>query len=756
MSTQTASDGSLDISGATLVTAPAVVSSLHAAEKTTLKAAAAVVVPAQDANFSATQAAVIAAIVDTIASPIDLTAALPAPASRAASEHYASSPAASYAGYSQVQGYLLACLKPSDRTAFRAFLSLLGTSGVSYAFTGFATPFQDLSAADRVVALKALWAHKIAPVRVLTSAVYGIAVVCLYGVPGNPLWKAIGYESDPGVERPRPQPEDIWRPTFVRLSADPVAGTATMSEMKLTCDVVIIGSGAGGGVMAAELAQAGYSVIVLEKALYIHQSDLPFTEKESFERLYENKAGLMTDDGSVRILAGSAFGGGTAVNWSASLQLPFATRQEWARKGLPYFASQEYSKAIDHVAARAGVSTNAIVHNPANSILMEGSQRLGMPHGPIPQNTAGQAHECGYCMYGCPYGEKQSTHVTFLKDAAETGNARFVEGVKVERVLHRRGRAAGVVGTVRRREEDGGGEIKLRVDARRVVVSAGAIHTPALLLRSGFKNKNIGRSLRLHPAIFVFGVFPDREKQVKPWSGSIMTVLNTAVENVHGDGYGAKIEVPALHPALFSSLAPWRSPSEHKRIMLNMADTAPFLVLVRDSCDSAGRVTIPNAKQAFDEPPNIAYAISRKDQQSLYAGVEAAVRALVAAGATEIYTCQPGVPSYLPDATDPDIMTSQALTDYLAAVAAWGYKPTWQPLGSAHQMGTCRLGKSSADGVCRPSGETYDVKGCYVADASLFPTASGVNPMLTTLSLAYMTAQSVKSDLASAREEAKL
>ncbi|KAJ3162284.1 hypothetical protein HDU86_004764 [Geranomyces michiganensis] len=750
MSTQTASEGSLDISAVSPSTAPAVTSTIHATERTVATAAASVFASKSD-EWTATQAAVFAAIVDTIATPVEITASLPSVVSVAASKAFASTPASFYGGYGQALGYLNAVVRPSERTAIRAFLSLLGTSHVSYAFTGFATPFQNLGAEDRVVALQTLWSSRLAPVRVLTTAMYGIAVVCLYGVPGNPLWKAIGYESDPGTERPRPAPESVWRPTFVTIPS-PVSA----NEMKLSCDVVIVGSGAGGGVMAGELAQAGYSVIVLEKALYVHQSDLPFTEKESFERLYENQAGLMTDDGSVRILAGSAFGGGTAVNWSASLQLPFATRQEWARKGLPYFASQEYSNAIDSVAARVGVSTSGIKHNSANSILMEGSKRLGMPHGPIPQNTAGQAHECGYCMYGCPYGEKQSTHVTYLKDAAETGNARFVEGVKVDRILKRRGRAVGVIGTVRRRKEDGGGEVTLRVDARRVVVSAGAIHTPALLLRSGFKNKHIGRSLRLHPAIFVFGVFPNRQKQIKPWSGSIMTVLNTAVENVHGDGYGAKLEIPALHPALFSSLAPWRSPSEHKRIMLNMPDTVPVLVLVRDSCDNAGRVTIPNAKQAFDEPPNIAYAISPKDQQSLYAGVEAAIRVLVAAGATEIYTCQPGVPSYFPDLADPNVMTSQPLTDYLKAVAAWGYKPNWQPIGSAHQMGTCRLGKSPADGACAPSGEAFDLKGCYVADASLFPTASGVNPMLTTLSLAYMTAQSVKADLALAHEEAKL
>jgi hypothetical protein len=197
------------------------------------------------------------------------------------------------------------------------------------------------------------------------------------------------YYPGPIPERPRPQSDHVWRPEFIDLSLL----APEYNRVNLKCDVVVVGSGAGGGVVAAELAKEGYQVILLDKAIYTHTSDLPLTELQSFDLLYEQKGTLMTEDGSLRILAGNAWGGGTAINWSASLQTPLKTRQEWAtRYGLPYFASTGYQKAIDAVCERIGVGVDRIKHNPSNQILLDGCEKLGFNGEAIPQNTAGHEH----------------------------------------------------------------------------------------------------------------------------------------------------------------------------------------------------------------------------------------------------------------------------------------------------------------------------------------------------------------------------
>ncbi|KAI9008318.1 hypothetical protein BC832DRAFT_530553 [Gaertneriomyces semiglobifer] len=631
--------------------------------------------------------------------------------------------------------------------AIQGALWALSTSPGALLLTGTHQPFHLLSCKDRERALLRLASSNLAPLRLIFGSLYGISMLSVYGSPltgkdgrkFHPLWDVLGYAGSPHIERPLPAADDIWRPSFVNVFSLPTdAQTVTME-----CDVVVVGSGAGGGVLAAELAKAGFDVVVLEKALYTHPTDLPFTERQSFQLLYERAGAITSEDGSIRTLMGSAWGGGTAVNWSASLIPPGKVREEWAKNyKLPYFVSSHYPEALETVCRRAGISASAVEHNVPNRRFMEGSQRLGYPCAVIPQNTAGKPHKCGYCIFGCPYGEKQGTHMTFLKDAAETGNARFVEGCTVEKVLRKKGHAIGVAGTVKSRN---GETVSLNVMAARVVLSAGSLHTPALLLKSGLRNSNIGRNLRLHPCTHVFGIFKEQAEAVKCFSGSIMTVVGTAAENVHGDGYGAKLEISAMHPSMYSTCTPWRGAEDHKRLMSLYDRAVPTLVLSRDSDATKGRISLDK-----DGNPRLDYSIASKDQKSVLAGVEIAIKTLIAAGADEIVTNQNGVPPFvISKPASADILTSKEFEDYLDRVRAWGYKPTWSPLFSAHQMGTCRLAGTSKLGVCNPEGQTWEVKGLYVADASLFPTASGVNPMVTTLSMGYMVAQSVKSSLIS-------
>ena len=162
-------------------------------------------------------------------------------------------------------------------------------------------------------------------------------------------------------------------------------------------DVVIVGSGCGGGVCAKNLAEAGQRVIMVDKAYHYPPEYLPMTEADASVHLFANGGVDVSDDNSIAIIAGSAWGGGGTVNWSASLQTQGFVRQEWADAGLPFFTSSKFQDSLDRICKRMGVSTAHVEHNANNNILLEGARKLGYSAKTVPQNTGGNKHYCGYC-----------------------------------------------------------------------------------------------------------------------------------------------------------------------------------------------------------------------------------------------------------------------------------------------------------------------------------------------------------------------
>ncbi|KAJ3399834.1 hypothetical protein HDV05_001486, partial [Chytridiales sp. JEL 0842] len=419
---------------------------------------------------------------------------------------------------------------------------------------------------------------------------------------------------------------------------------------------------------------------------------------------------------------------------------PAAVREEWAEKfNLPYFASAAYQKALDVVCERAGVTDENIHHSPSNQILLDGSRKLGYSASAIPQNTKGVDHSCGWCTFGCPYAEKQGTNRTWLKDAAEDG-AKFIDGCKVERVTFARGRATGIEGTVL------DGKVRIVIKAPTVVSSCGSINTPALLLRSGLKNSNIGKNLRLHPATTIHGFFPQRE--IYPFRNTIMSIVSDAVANLHGNGYGARLEIACSQPGMMASVIPWRNAEDYKRIMIQYPRTVNMLVLTRD-CDSVASVAIDSKGD-----PRVHFQVGAKDSKSITEALVAATKIMLVEGATEINNSQLGVPSLkLSEDELADPLSSKKVQEHIKLMRAKSALQNKVSLFCAHQMGSCRMGATPAMGAVNPDGESWEVKGLYVADASLFPTASGVNPMVTTFSMAYSVAQFMKRNLALEKEQ---
>ncbi|KAI9224681.1 hypothetical protein BC828DRAFT_395129 [Blastocladiella britannica] len=550
----------------------------------------------------------------------------------------------------------------------------------------------------------------------------------------------------------------LWRPP-VESRPDPPAGlhVETLVDLKpddsgvvtIDTDVVIVGSGAGGGCAAGVLTAAGYKVVVLEKGAYYPPQSLPPTELASVRALYDRGGLLTSDDASINILAGSTVGGGTAVNWSASLRPQHWLREEWAARGLPYFASPEFIRAIDAVCARIGVSATGVAHNNVNAVMVKGCDALGMPVATIPQNTGGKPHACGSCGFGCASSIKMSSAATWLADAGKRGG-RVISGVAVRRVLVEGGRAVGVEG-IATEPDSNMPPVTVRVRAKHAVIAAaGSIHTPALLRRSGLKNWHIGRHLGLHPVAVVFGVFDDdKVPAMDPWNGSMMTAISSVVERQPGQApgtfpYGAKLECTTLTPMFASALIPWHSPAAHKAMLADLNRTANIIVLSRDR-DRKASVEVDE-----DGEPDVRFDLSAYDQVSLVEGAVRAAQILVAAGARRVYTTQPDVPvwdrpssSVHRQGTGADDPTLVAWTDQVRSA---GFRPLATPLFAAHQMGTARMGSSPSASVVDPRGQCWECPGLYVADASAFPTSSGVNPMVTTYALAYSVARFLAGD----------
>lgn len=273
-------------------------------------------------------------------------------------------------------------------------------------------------------------------------------------------------------------------------------------------DVVIVGSGCGGAVAAKNLAEAGLRVVVVEKSYFYPSKFFPMQANEGYVNLFDNAGATISDDGTMAVLAGSTWGGGGTVNWSASLQTQGYVRQEWADGGLPFFTSLEFQRSLDRVCDRMGVNTEHIEHNRGNNVILEGARKLGYAAKPVPQNTGNAEHYCGYCTLGCASCGKKGPTETFLVDAAKAG-AVFIEGFKADKVLfdQKSGtrKASGVAGTWTSRDSylgvNGSRSVqrKVVIKAKKVVVSSGTLQSPLLLMRSGLKNSQIGRNLHLHP-----------------------------------------------------------------------------------------------------------------------------------------------------------------------------------------------------------------------------------------------------------------
>ena len=593
-----------------------------------------------------------------------------------------------------------------DRWEFINLLDVWDFSLHSFIETGHWNPFSELSKESKAKVMLAWSDSRLALRRAAFQALRkaaGFLYVMLPGAVGqaNPVWQKLGYPGPIGVQRPQAQKKlNVIVPD---------------KEMTLSCDVCVIGSGAGGGVAAAVLA-AGREVIVMEAGGYFDDADFDGAEFTGYQRLYMEAGFASTRDHSVGFLAGECLGGGTVVNYTTSFRTPDDVREEWASAGVPWIREAEYTQSLDAVCARLGVNQSHNRLSQREELFGRGLKRLGWHVDAMPRNVIGcdQGKVCGYCGHGCPIGAKQSVVKTWLEDAQSHGAKILVE-TRAERIRSERGVATGV--EARNAKGD-----RVVVKCKKVVVACGAIRTAALLCRSGLENDHIGRHLHLHPVSNVCGIF---DEEVCPWEGTMQAIYSDEHRRLTGN-YGVKYETTALQPVIAMAVMPWREPDDFHARMAQLKNTSAIGVLLRDRGE--GRV-----KTDREGHPVSSYELSDFDRRHLRRGFRGAAEILESAGAMRIYSPHAKLCSYEPGKNG----SIETFVDDMDA-AGWGNAQL--ALFSFHIMGTARMGDSPDISATNPDGETWEMRNLYVMDGSSFPSASGVNPMISIEAIAHRNA----------------
>jgi choline dehydrogenase-like flavoprotein len=477
------------------------------------------------------------------------------------------------------------------------------------------------------------------------------------------------------------------------------------------CDVVVVGSGAGGAVVAKELAERGLSVIVLEEGAYFTKDDFTGPPLRRYQKLERNAGSTQTfGKRPIPLPIGRAVGGTTVMNSGTCWRTPDKVLDAWTSRGVdgvdpasmrPYFERVERIVNMRPV-PRALWGRNA-------ELTHEGVTKLGYSGGPLMRNIT-DCHGCGTCAMGCPSNAKQAMHISYLP-LAERAGAKIYARTCVDHIVTKNGAATGVIATVLRSRR------RLRVEASVVVVSGGTIMTPVLLKRSGLSGSSgqLGGNLRIHPSVGVAGVYPEA---VEGWKGTLQPYF---VDELF-DSHDVMLETTAPVPALSAAALPGIGRAA-KDMLPGLRNVASIGLYVSDT--SSGRVrTLPRLRE-----PVITYELNDVDLRKLLVGVRLAAEIHLAAGAMMALVGLPGVPA-IGSANDLDTITSIEC------------KPSDVRPTGFHPMGTARMGRRG-DGVVDSWGAHHDVRNLWVADGSVFPTCVAVNPQISIMAFATRTAERI-------------
>jgi choline dehydrogenase-like flavoprotein len=606
------------------------------------------------------------------------------------------------AGGLQSAERLQTTLRAMPRRFLHAYKALLWTAELS-TLASHRRPFSWLPAQTRTQHLER-WSHS--PHQAIRNLARGVLLPIRLAHFDDPsFFERVGARYQ--VPTPAVEPIERWMRQVTE-------GSEVHEDLELECEVVVVGSGAGGAACAYELASRNRAVLVLEEGRYFRRRDFNGRPLFAFKNIYRD-AGVTLAVGNVGmpVWAGRAVGGSTVINSGTCYRAPDHTFERWQRVyGLTDLSASSLAPYYERVEAMLGVApADDRYLGSVAKVVARGAANLGLRHGPITRNAPG-CDGAGVCAFGCPTGAKRSADVSYIPEALKRG-AQLVSEANVETIEVVQGRARGVTARLASGRT-------LRVKAQTVVVAGGALMTPLLLqknrlcLRSGW----LGRNLSIHPASKVMALFDETIDMASaiPQSYAIHEFTRE----------GLMFEGASMPPDI-ASMGMWSVGKPFVEVMDGYRNLALFGFMLQDH--SRGRV-----HRGPDGSVVIVYNMSRSDARRMQLGIQILCEVFMAAGARRVLPFVQGLHEV------------QSRAD-MARLRSMTLKPGDFEVTAYHPLGTCRLGTDPSRSCLGPDHQAHDVQGLYVVDGSALPSSLGANPQLTIMAMALRAAELIDARL---------
>ncbi|MEM9068328.1 MAG: GMC family oxidoreductase [Myxococcota bacterium] len=484
-------------------------------------------------------------------------------------------------------------------------------------------------------------------------------------------------------------------------------------SLTLDCDVVVVGSGASGAVIATELAAAGQSVIVLEEGPRIDAGDHgKMRPSESLRHVWRDGGMSVAfgvgDSPTINVTMGRVVGGSSVVTGGVCFRTPDYVLDTWANEHkLTDYAPGRLEEEFAHVEEKIHVEeVPRTMWSKSTELFEKGAEKKGFRLHSMKRNTQG-CHGCGRCNFGCPEKAKLSVDLSYLPRAVKAG-AQVWSHCLVETIRVRGGRASGVEGRLLN-GRGGRPKGKLRVHARRVVVACGAWHTPQLLRKSGIRRSVLGTKMTLHPGFRMLARFPE-DVVVDGWKGAMQGAYSTDFEKE-----GITLTDLFIPVSVIGATMPGFGPS-HVRGTRRMRNIAMFGGIIHDE----GGGTI---RWGPGRDPIVTYRMAKEDRAQIPRILRLMGETFLEAGAEVVY---PGVLG-LEKGLDADAFRRFPFEQIPG--------PRFEA-SSQHPLGTARMGAEPSSSVVDANGHSWDIDELFVVDGSILPTSLGVNPQLSIMAIA--------------------
>ena len=504
----------------------------------------------------------------------------------------------------------------------------------------------------------------------------------------------------------------------------------TTQETVFETDVAIIGTGAGGGVTAEIFAQAGFNVLMIEEGPYLTGRDFKMQESEAYATLYQELAARKTANKAINILQGRSVGGSTTVNWTTSFKTPNNTLQHWQDQfGIEQASIEQMAPWFEKMEQRLNIAPWNMQPNNNNKVLEDGAKALGWDSKIIARNVKGCAN-LGYCGLGCPLNAKQSMLVTTIPAAKKLG-ARVLYQARVDKLTISNEQVTGCTVTpVGINSKASQNSTPITIKAKMTILAAGAIGTPAVLLRSKVPDpyERVGKRTFLHPVVVSAGLMSEA---VNGYSGAPQSVYSDEFLWPQDDSMGFKIEAAPLHPSLVSTVLPFFG-DEHFELFKDFSNFQGSLALLRDGFSEqsqGGQVELDKYQY-----PKLDYQLNDYLWKAARKALLAMAELQFAAGAKKVFPAHIEAKPYRSWNTAKKAIEKLPMEELKTLVF------------SAHVMGGNTMSSDEKQAVVDENGKFYHLEGLHIFDGSIFPTSIGANPQLSIYALvARLASRLVKS-----------